>query len=214
MEVQPSTGLMLEGDINIDESLFGRRCKYNLGNPKVGIKVWIFGLVSRSTNTLILYPVDKRDAETLIPIIKRHVPAGARIFSDSWAAYFKLNALGYEHFTVCHKTSFKATYNKSTLDNSPPPNYDKESKDECHHVNNNARYKWYVKPAAFQVIAPTRSNYGRKINVKNRNKSTILIFLPAIIELVQELLISNMHNKLEEDTCENVEVIVPTRSNY
>ena len=104
--------------------------------------------------------------------------------------------------------------NKSTLDNSPPPNYDKESKDGCHHVNNNPRYKWYVKPAAFQVIAPTRSNYGRKINVKNRNKSTILIFLPAIIELVQELLISNMHNKLEEDTCENVEVIVPTRSNY
>ena len=104
--------------------------------------------------------------------------------------------------------------NKSTLDNSPPPNYDKESKDESHHVNNNPRYKWYVKPAAFQVIAPTRSNYGRKINVKNRNKSTILIFLPAIIELVQELLISNMHNKLEEDTCENVEVIAPTRSNY
>ena len=104
--------------------------------------------------------------------------------------------------------------NKSTLDNSTPPNYDRESKDECHHVNNNPRYKWYVKPAAFQVIAPTRSNYGRKINVKNRNKSTILIFLPAIIELVQELLISNMHNKLEEDTCENVEVIAPTRSNY
>ena len=50
--------------------------------------------------------------------------------------------------------------------------------------------------------------------MKNRNKSTILIFLPAIIELVQELLISNMHNKLEEDTCENVEVIAPTRSNY
>ena len=46
--------------------------------------------------------------------------------------------------------------NKITLDNSPPPNYDKESKDECHHVNNNPRYKWYVKPAAFQVIAPTR----------------------------------------------------------
>ena len=104
--------------------------------------------------------------------------------------------------------------NKSTLDNSPPPNYDKESKDECHHVNNNPRYKWYVKPAAFQVIAPTRSNYGRKINGKNHNKSTILIFLRAIIELVQELLISNMHNKLEGDTCENVEVIAPTRSNY
>ena len=50
--------------------------------------------------------------------------------------------------------------------------------------------------------------------MKNGNKLTILIFLPAIIELVQELLISNMHNKLEEDTCENVEVIAPIRSNY
>ena len=38
-------------------------------------------------------------------------------------------------------------------------------------------------------------------NVKNRNKSAILNFFPAIIELVQELLISNMHDKFEEDTC-------------
>ena len=122
---------------------------------------------------------------------------------------------GFFHLFLAHCISaLKHNKNKSTLDNSPPPNYDKESKDECHHVNNNPRYKWYVKPAAFQVIAPTRSNYGRKINVKNGNKLTILIFLPAIIELVQELLISNMHNKLEEDTCENVEVIAPIRSNY
>ena len=35
---------------------------------------------------------------------------------------------------------------------------------------------------------------------KNRNKSAILIFFSAIIELVQELFISNMHNKFEEDT--------------
>ena len=43
------------------------------------------------------------------------------------------------------KKYLNANLNKSTLDNSPPPNYDKESKDECHHVNNNPRYKWYVK---------------------------------------------------------------------
>ena len=36
-------------------------------------------------------------------------------------------------------------------------------------------------------------------NEKNRNKSAILNFFSAIIELVQELLISNMHNKFEED---------------
>ena len=77
------------------------------------------------------------------------------------------------------------------------------------YYNKNVVVNWWD-----EWCTPTRSNYGRKINVKNRNKSTILIFLPAIIELVQELLISDMHNKLEEDTCENVEVIAPTRSNY
>ena len=36
-------------------------------------------------------------------------------------------------------------------------------------------------------------------NAKNRNKSAILDFFLAIIELVQEVLISNMHNKFELD---------------
>ena len=44
----------LSGDIEIDESLFGRRVKYHRGNPNVGMKVWIFGMVERSSNTIIL----------------------------------------------------------------------------------------------------------------------------------------------------------------
>ena len=50
-------------------------------------------------------------------------------------------------------------------------------------------------------------------NVKNRNKSAIFFF-PAIIELVRELVISNMHNKFEKDTWKTFQVIAPTRSNY
>ena len=66
----------------------------------------------------------------------------------------------------------------------------------------------------FKLSRPQGQIMDEQNKCENRNKSTILIFLPAIIELVQELLISNMHTKLEEDTCENVEVIAPTRSNY
>ena len=44
----------LSGDTVIDESLFGRRVKYHRGNPNVGVKVWIFGMVERSSNTIIL----------------------------------------------------------------------------------------------------------------------------------------------------------------
>ena len=39
-------------------------------------------------------------------------------------------------------------------------------------------------------------------------------FFSAIIEHVQELLISNMHNKFEEDMWKTFQVIAPTRSNY
>ena len=55
--------------------------------------------------------MDKRDAATLIPLIQRHVPPSARIFSESWGAFSSLNDLGYEHFTACHKRNFKVTYN-------------------------------------------------------------------------------------------------------
>lgn len=99
----------LEGEIEIDESLFGRKIKYNRGNP-TGTRIWIFGMVERASNKLILYPVDDRSAQTLIPIIQKHVRPGSRIYSDSWAAYFKLNEVGYEHFSVVHKTSFNQKY--------------------------------------------------------------------------------------------------------
>ena len=61
----------------------------------------------------------------------------------------------------------------------------------------------------FQVIAPTRSNYWRKITI-NRP----FFFFLAIIELVRELVISNMHSKFENDMWKTFQVIAPTRSNY
>ncbi|CAG2247119.1 unnamed protein product [Mytilus edulis] len=59
---------------------------------------------------IVLYPVDDRSANTLVPLIQKHVKPGSRIFSDSWAAYNTLNDIGYEHFSVVHKTSFKQKY--------------------------------------------------------------------------------------------------------
>ena len=46
-------------------------------------------------------------------------------------------------------------------------------------------------------------------NVISRDKS--VIFFSAIIELVWELVISNMHNKFQQDTWTTLQVIVPTR---
>jgi transposase-like protein len=53
-----------------------------------------------------MYPVDKQAAQTLIPLIERHVSPGSRIFTDSCAAYLHLNELGYEHFFWCTRYFF------------------------------------------------------------------------------------------------------------
>jgi transposase-like protein len=63
--------------------------------------------VERATNWII---VDNRSRELLISIIKKTVKPGSYIYSDSWSAYLTLNKEGYEHFTVCHKDSFKQIY--------------------------------------------------------------------------------------------------------
>ena len=73
-------------------------------------KVWIFGMVERETNTLLIYPVSDRSEDTLLPIIQRHVEPGSTIYSDGLSAYCGLNDLGYHHFTVLHKYSFKKVY--------------------------------------------------------------------------------------------------------
>jgi len=97
------------GEIEIDESLFGRRIKHHRGNP-TGLKIWVFGMVERSSNTIIMYPVNDRSRSTLLPIIKRHVAPGSTIYSDGWSAYCDLNNEGYRHFTVVHKYTFKSFY--------------------------------------------------------------------------------------------------------
>ncbi|CAG2257629.1 unnamed protein product [Mytilus edulis] len=102
--------MTFDGEVELDESLFGRKCKYHKGKD-TGCKVWIFGIVERSTNRLILYPVDRRNKQTLIPLIKKHVKPGATIFSDGWAAYLTLNEEGFSHFTVSHKTTFRQKMN-------------------------------------------------------------------------------------------------------
>lgn len=96
----------LEGIVEIDESYFGKRHKYHRGRF-VGLHVWIVGLVERGSNKIILYPVEKRNQETLQWIIQNHVATGSTIYTDGWAAYKGLSELGYEHFVVEHKDCFK-----------------------------------------------------------------------------------------------------------
>ena len=80
-----------------------------MGNPR-GNQIWIFGLIDRASQTLLLYPVDRRATHIQKLIITKHVVKRSRIYSDGWAAYNSLNALGYDHSTVLHKYAFTKEY--------------------------------------------------------------------------------------------------------
>ena len=49
--------------------------------------------------------VDRRDAATLLPIIRNHTLPGTTIWSDMWAAYNAVGALP-DHDTVNHSIHF------------------------------------------------------------------------------------------------------------
>ena len=50
------------------------------------MSMWIFGMVERGTNKLLLFPVLNLTKEILIPIVSKFVKAGSRIFSDGWSS--------------------------------------------------------------------------------------------------------------------------------
>ena len=91
--------------VEIDESKFGKR-KYNRGRLIEG--QWVIGGICRETKHIFLAvcPGNKRDAETLLEIINRHVNKHSTIITDCWRAYDKLDTEGWNHLKVNHQYNF------------------------------------------------------------------------------------------------------------
>ena len=62
---------MLSGEIEIDESLLGRKMKYRRGNPRPGLHIWLFAMMERQSDTVIVHPVD----ELTRTFFNEHVPS-------------------------------------------------------------------------------------------------------------------------------------------
>ncbi len=99
--------------VEIDESKFGKR-KYNRGKHVEGS--WLFGMIDIGTFEnpapegnfrLEICPGNKRDENTLLPLILKHIAPGTTIYSDCWAAYNHLEEYGYKHLTVNHSVHYK-----------------------------------------------------------------------------------------------------------
>lgn len=97
--------------VEIDESHFGRRM-YEQGRPNSDI--WVFGGIERESKKCFFVALldeseagsTRREAATLVPLIKKYVRPGSRIISDMWHAYLPLKDEGYDHKRVNHKESW------------------------------------------------------------------------------------------------------------
>ena len=74
----------------------------------------VFGAVDYTSGRVMMEPVARRDADTLLPVIQSTVAAGSIIWSDMWRAYHDLRRLGYAHQTVNHSQQFVAANGVNT----------------------------------------------------------------------------------------------------
>ena len=91
--------------VEIDESKFGKR-KYHRGHRVEG--VWVIGGVERTDQRLMFAEVvERRDEETLLEVISRHVAPGSIVHTDLWRGYTNLSQfLNVQHRTVNHSQHF------------------------------------------------------------------------------------------------------------
>lgn len=75
---------------------------------------WIFGLAlckveangKRTLKEVRYFYVERRNMETLTPIILREVIKGSTISSDEWKAYNNISSLGYNHIKINHSVNY------------------------------------------------------------------------------------------------------------
>ena len=103
-----NAGIKLGGlgkTVEIDESKFGAKRKYKRGRVSEG--PWVFGVVERGSQKVLLFRVPDRTRETLVHrLITTHIRPGTVIHSDQFTPYIPLNQLGYIHLSVNHSKNF------------------------------------------------------------------------------------------------------------
>lgn len=75
--------------VEIDECMLGKR-KYNRG--RIRNQIWIFGGIERGNKAnWFIEIVERRNGDTLLPLIEKKIQNGTTIMSDGWRAYRNLS---------------------------------------------------------------------------------------------------------------------------
>ena len=95
--------------VEIDESMFGHKRKYNRG--RVSEVACVFGMVERASGRALTFCVPDRTRENLVTrLVQEFIQPGTVILSDKFSPYFNLNDIGYTHLMVNHSENFVDPY--------------------------------------------------------------------------------------------------------
>ena len=95
-----------DGVVEAPASGSERRPRFRMNAGFEAAERALFGPTERrGPKRTVLFVVEDRTAQTLLPIIRKYVRPGTIVFSDKWLEYWHLRD-DYLHFTVVHKKRF------------------------------------------------------------------------------------------------------------
>ena len=94
----------LAGEIEVDESYFGRVRKSKCGRGAAG-KVPVFGLLKRGGNVYAMMAEDAKD-QTLVGIIRDRIQPDSIVYADSFRSYDVLDVSEFHHVRINHSETF------------------------------------------------------------------------------------------------------------
>jgi len=89
------------GNIEADESYFGGKQHHGKRGRGSENKVPVFGIVQRKGRVKAV-AVPNVQGKTILPIVANQVEKGARIHTDEFSPYDKLESMGYAHEKILH----------------------------------------------------------------------------------------------------------------
>ena len=106
--------------VEIDETLVYKLRK-GLNGRLIKTKLWVVGIIERSSGKFVLYTMKKRKKWLVLCLILKHVKLGTRIYSDCFSIYINNNTipkqsylddLGYDHLSIDHSIGNFFIYNR------------------------------------------------------------------------------------------------------
>jgi len=84
---------MLEGEIELDEThLYSEKKSHALARPYSLSSVWLVGMRKRGSKEFLIVEVERRDEETLLSIILKHIKRKSKIYTDPYSCYANNNS--------------------------------------------------------------------------------------------------------------------------